>query len=45
VRFAEWQQERAVIQHKRQASALTSRRNRLHKAGDHSLCLANRCGE
>ena len=43
VQFADWQQEAAVVKQKRDASALTSRRNRLHKVGDHTLCLPGRC--
>lgn len=42
-RFAEWQLERTVIEHRRTKSAETSRRHRLHKAGDHSLCSPDRC--
>lgn len=43
LRFPEWQLERAVINQRREASALRMRRSRLHKAGDHSLCLAENC--
>ncbi len=43
LRFPEWQLERAVITKRREASALRMRRSRLHKAGDHSLCLAENC--
>lgn len=43
LRFPEWQLERAVIKQRRDASALRMRRSRLHKAGDHSLCLAENC--
>lgn len=37
-RFADWQQERAVVEHRRAEAALRQRRSRLHRAGDHSLC-------
>lgn len=43
LRFPEWQLERAVIEQRREASALRMRRSRLHKAGDHTLCLADSC--
>lgn len=43
VHFAEWQQESVVIEHKRKTSAMTTRRNRLHKAGDHSICRPEHC--
>lgn len=43
LRFADWQQESAVVTHKREQSAVTSRRSRMHKAGDHSLCLSKHC--
>jgi hypothetical protein len=43
LRFPEWQLERAVIEKRREASALRMRRSRLHKADDHSLCLAENC--
>lgn len=39
VRFPEWQLERAVIDKRRDAAALRKRRQRLHEAGDHSLCI------
>ncbi len=42
VHFAEWQQESAVISHRRKLSAERQQRHRLHKAGDHSMC-ANTC--
>jgi hypothetical protein len=42
-RFADWQVDRVVIEHRRQLSATTTRRNRLHKAGDHSMCSPQRC--
>lgn len=44
-RFADWQIESAVVTHRREASARTSRRHRMHKAGDHTLCLPDRCPE
>jgi hypothetical protein len=43
LRFPEWQLERAVIKQRQEASALRMRRSRLHKAEDHSLCLAENC--
>ncbi|MDP9428473.1 MAG: hypothetical protein M3Q47_06150 [Actinomycetota bacterium] len=43
VQFADWQIEAAVVARRREQSALTTRRSRLHKAGDHSLCLAHNC--
>lgn len=39
VRFPEWQLERAVIDKRREAAAQRKRRQRLHQAGDHSLCI------
>jgi hypothetical protein len=39
LRFPEWQLSRAVIDERREAAALRKRRQRLHKAGDHSLCI------
>jgi hypothetical protein len=42
-RFADWQQESVVIAKRREQSATTTRRSRLHKVGDHSLCLAKHC--
>ena len=36
LRFPEWQIERAVIEQRREAGALYSRRHRMHKAGDYS---------
>ncbi|SRR5260221_10215563 len=39
VRFAEWQLERSVTQKRRDQAALRKRRQRMHEAGDHSLCL------
>jgi hypothetical protein len=35
----EWQQERVVVEAKREAAALRQQRHRLHVAGDHHLCL------
>lgn len=43
VRFADWQLESTVVARRREQSALTTRRSRLHKAGDHSLCLTQNC--
>lgn len=42
-RFAEWQLERAVAEKRRQDDALRQRRRRMHKAGDHRLCLPGNC--
>jgi hypothetical protein len=42
-RFPEWQVERAVVEHRRNVSAETSRRHRMHRAGDHRLCDPGRC--
>lgn len=42
-RFADCQLERSVVERKREQSAVTTRRHRLHKAGDHSLCNPSRC--
>jgi hypothetical protein len=41
--FPDWQLERAVIEKRREATALRMRRMRLHKADDHSLCLSASC--
>lgn len=43
VKFADWQIESSVVTRKREQSVLTTRRNRMHKAGDHSLCLPKHC--
>jgi hypothetical protein len=37
--FPEWQEERVVVGKRRNDAALRKRRSRLHKAGDHSLCI------
>ncbi|MGH3779588.1 MAG: hypothetical protein ACRDRO_02880 [Pseudonocardiaceae bacterium] len=37
-RFADWQMDRAVIDHRREQQAERMRRHRLHKSGDHSMC-------
>jgi hypothetical protein len=42
-RFAEWQLESAVVERRRADAALRQRRHRMHKAGNHTLCLAGRC--
>lgn len=42
-RFAEWQIERVVAEKRRNDDALRQRRRRMHKAGDHSLCLVGNC--
>ena len=43
LRFPEWQLERAVVEQRKQANALRVRRSRMHKAGDHSICVAGHC--
>lgn len=43
LRFPEWQLERAVVEQRKQANALRVRRSRMHKAGDHSICMAGNC--
>ena len=43
LRFPEWQLERVVVQQRKEANALRVRRSRLHKAGDHSICIAGNC--
>lgn len=43
LRFPEWQLERAVVKHRQEANALRVRRSRMHKAGDHSICVAGNC--
>jgi hypothetical protein len=43
LRFAEWQLERAVVEKRRGGAALRMRRSRMHKAGDHSICLPEHC--
>jgi hypothetical protein len=43
LRFPEWQLEREVVESRRAAAALRQRRHRLHKAGNHSLCLGQNC--
>jgi hypothetical protein len=45
VHFPEWQLERAVIEKRREGSALRMRRSRMHKAGEHSICLPERCAD
>lgn len=44
-RFPEWQLEREVVEYRRSASVLRQRRHRLHKAGNHSLCIAGNCAD
>lgn len=41
-KFDDWQLEKAVIDVRREQSALRQRRHRMHAAGDHSLCT-DRC--
>lgn len=43
VQFADWQIEASVVAKRREQSALTTRRSRLHQAGDHSICLPKNC--
>lgn len=37
-RFADWQVERSVIEHQRSQAVERTRRHRMRRAGDHSLC-------
>lgn len=41
LKFADWQQERRQVEHRRTYLAEAQRRSRAHRAGDHSLCLPN----
>jgi hypothetical protein len=43
LRFPEWQLESVVIRQRKEANALRVRRSRMHKAGDHSICMAGNC--
>lgn len=43
VQFADWQLESAVVNKRRDDTALRVRRHRMHEAGDHSICLAKNC--
>jgi hypothetical protein len=43
LRFPEWQLERAVVVQRKEANALRVRRSRMHKAGDHSICVVGNC--
>lgn len=43
VHFPEWQLEHAVVEKRRNDAALRKRRQRLHQAGEHSLCLDGHC--
>jgi len=43
LRFADWQLESSVLEHRREAVATRVRRHRLHEAGDHSECLPRYC--
>ena len=43
LRFPEWQLERAVVKQRKEMNALRVRRSRMHKAGDHSICIAGTC--
>jgi hypothetical protein len=42
-KFPDWQIESAVIAQRREAAALRVKRHRLHKIGDHSICLEGSC--
>jgi hypothetical protein len=44
-RFPEWQMESAVVEQRRSSAALRQRRHRMHKAGNHGLCLPQNCPE
>ena len=39
IHFPEWQEERVVVDKRREDAAQRKRRSRLHKAGDHSMCI------
>jgi len=39
LKFPEWQLERKVVEQRRNYLAEAQRRSRLHKAGDHSMCI------
>lgn len=41
--FPEWQQDRAQVEHRRAYLAEAQKRSRLHRAGDHSQCLPEKC--
>jgi hypothetical protein len=43
LRFADWQEPSIVVTTRRERSALTTHRSRLHQVGDHSLCLPKNC--
>jgi hypothetical protein len=42
-RFPGWQIESEVVESRQATATLRQRRHRLHKAGNHSLCLAQNC--
>ena len=44
-RFPGWQIESEVVESRRTADAHRQRRHRLHKAGNHSLCLTQNCAD
>jgi hypothetical protein len=44
-RFPAWQIESEVVESRRAAATLRQRRHRLHKAGNHSLCLPQNCAD
>jgi hypothetical protein len=41
--FPDWQLESSVVAKRREQSAVTTRRSRLHHIGDHSMCLPKNC--
>ena len=43
LRFPEWQQDRAQVEHRRAYLAEAQKRSRLHRAGNHSQCLVGKC--
>ncbi len=43
VQFADWQLEAAVVNKRREDTAIRVRRHRMHEAGDHSICLQKNC--
>jgi hypothetical protein len=43
VHFPDWQVESVVVTKRREQSAITTRRSRLHHIGDHSMCLPKNC--
>ena len=45
VRFPEWQLERTVVEYRKDSAALRKRRQRMHAAADHSICLSANCAD